>query len=583
VSNDDPSNEPQCTDFEVTALDAELLGQFVARGDESAFAELVQRHGGLVMGICRQLLRCSHDAEDAFQATFFIFARRASSIQKSSSAAGWLQRVAYRTAWRLGRQRLKRHEQTLTDDHVILDHSLKSIEDQDLSISFHEELAALPERYRSPLVLCCLEGKSRNQAAELLECTEAAVKARLARGRKLLRLRLARRGVTFTAAFVAVCQQNAQTSAAVSGELILQTAASAAQYAHHWGTSPSSFVESRILQIANAGVKKMMLDSLFRPGVAAIVLVASIISVVSITSQFNPAIGGDTEQDRSQLTETFAQASSNQNDSDATVTVTSSDLDVAAGSAITAEPAVAAWYESANRSGPIAAPQMAGFPSVKELQFRREVLRDRIKIVQLKAQAKRLEATIHEGTDEDSKRHRSRMETLNATAAALEFELDAKQLEHEAGLLEEQMERAGRATASASPPAGMLPRPPAQPTPSPNYGIAAPAAPVPPAVAQPPVTVQLQLDVEENIAPGTLLEIRCANALPEAPIDGLFMVERSGKVALGPLYGRCHVAGKTLEQAEEAIRDRLRDILQDPKVMVTLPIPGEEYPSDRKR
>ncbi len=178
--------------------DAELLDLFLSRdGDdaEEAFAALVHRHAPMVLGVCRRMLPSSHDAEDAFQAAFFILARRAASIRQREQLASWLHGVAIRTASearrRAARQRVK--EKRLMERSRI--EWVPAEERNDLLPFLDEELNRLPKRYRAALVACELEGKSRSEAAHQLGLPEGTLSTHLARGRKLLRERLVRRGV----------------------------------------------------------------------------------------------------------------------------------------------------------------------------------------------------------------------------------------------------------------------------------------------------------------------------------------------------------------------------------------------------
>src|SRR5262245_55531521 len=180
--------------------DAELLERFLARGDsdaEDAFATLVARHGPMVLGVCRRMLPASHDAEDAFQATFLVLARRAASIVRRERVASWLHSVAVRTA-QVARRRAARQraaERRLMD--ATSEARWEPAEDrEDLLPRLDEELNRLPQRYRVALVACELEGKSRREAAGQLGIPEGTLSTHLARGRKLLRERLQRRGVS---------------------------------------------------------------------------------------------------------------------------------------------------------------------------------------------------------------------------------------------------------------------------------------------------------------------------------------------------------------------------------------------------
>jgi RNA polymerase sigma factor (sigma-70 family) len=176
--------------------DSDLLERFVAAADEAAFAQIVRRHGPRVLAECRRTLRQPADAEDAFQATFLLLARKAAMIRQLDSVEGWLFTVARRMALRLRAflQRRAAHEKqvhALSPTDVRLPAPSASAE---LRSTLCEELDRLPEKYRAPLVLCYLERQDRAEAARLLGWTLGAVKIRLERGRALLRKRLSRHG-----------------------------------------------------------------------------------------------------------------------------------------------------------------------------------------------------------------------------------------------------------------------------------------------------------------------------------------------------------------------------------------------------
>src|SRR5262245_46418973 len=148
----------------------------------------------MVLHVCRAVVGKEADAEDAFQATFLVLTRKAGSIRKGGSLGSWLHRIAYRTALKARARSVTRHE------HEARAPVREASEPDDLSWSevrrvVHEELNQLPERYRMPLVLCYLEGKPQEQAADELGLAKSTLRVRLERGRDLLRARLVRRGL----------------------------------------------------------------------------------------------------------------------------------------------------------------------------------------------------------------------------------------------------------------------------------------------------------------------------------------------------------------------------------------------------
>src|SRR5262245_60521989 len=180
--------------------DADLLGAFVAASDAAAFAELVRRHGPMVLGVCRRALGDTPDADDAFQAVWLVLVRKARSISPRGKVGNWLYGVAARTAAHSraasGRRRAKQQE--LPD---VPDPRRSDPDAADVAAAVDAELAQLPDKYRSAVVLCELEARSLKDAADQLGVPLGTVASRLARGRALLAERLKARG--FAAAALA--------------------------------------------------------------------------------------------------------------------------------------------------------------------------------------------------------------------------------------------------------------------------------------------------------------------------------------------------------------------------------------------
>jgi RNA polymerase sigma factor (sigma-70 family) len=212
-----------------SASDEELLSRFVARRDESAFATLLGRHGPLVLGVCRQVLGDAHDAEDAFQATFFVLARKAASIRSREALPAWLHRVACniaRTARTCARQRRAHERQAaLLGPPPEADMALR-----DWQPILHDEVDRLPAKYRVPVVLCYFAGNTHDEASRQLGCPLGTVKGRLARARDLLRTRLARRGVDLSGATVATLLAQ-DVASAVAPALLGHTLQAAVSFA----------------------------------------------------------------------------------------------------------------------------------------------------------------------------------------------------------------------------------------------------------------------------------------------------------------------------------------------------------------
>jgi RNA polymerase sigma factor (sigma-70 family) len=183
--------------------DGQLLEQFLNRRDEVALTALVRRHGPMVWGVCRRVLGHHHDAEDAFQATFLVLLRKAATIVPREMVANWLYGVARQTALRAGAtaSRRKGRERLVAD---IPEPAVLS-EDPDGALNglVDEELGRLPDKYRAVIVLCDLQGRTRQEAARQLRCPPGTVAGRLARARGMLAKRLARHGLAVPGAALA--------------------------------------------------------------------------------------------------------------------------------------------------------------------------------------------------------------------------------------------------------------------------------------------------------------------------------------------------------------------------------------------
>ena len=200
-----------------------LLDRFVTHRDEEAFAALVERYGPMVLGLCRRVLRNPDDADDAFQATFVVLIRRAGSIARPDLLGNWLYGVAYRTALKARTTAARRRcqEKTLPSREAI--RPVDETAAWDLGPVLDEEVNRLPAKYRTPFVLCHLEGKTNEEAARHLGCPLGTVLSRLARARAKLRSRLARRGVAPAVGVASLAVTPEATAAVVSPALVKQT------------------------------------------------------------------------------------------------------------------------------------------------------------------------------------------------------------------------------------------------------------------------------------------------------------------------------------------------------------------------
>src|SRR5262249_40693696 len=198
-----------------------LLQQFCQQRDEAAFTTLLYRYGSMVLGVCRSVLPNEADAEDAFQATFLVLARKAASIRKTAAVGSWLHGVAHRAALkaRARSAATEKNEARAPARPVTRTDDLAWREVQQL---LHAELAGLTDRYRDPLVACYLQGKTQEEAAAQLGVAISTLKERMERGRAQLRARLVRRGLG-PAAVLAVATWPAAACATVPVSLASQT------------------------------------------------------------------------------------------------------------------------------------------------------------------------------------------------------------------------------------------------------------------------------------------------------------------------------------------------------------------------
>jgi RNA polymerase sigma factor (sigma-70 family) len=243
-----------------SADDAELLALFVARREESAFEALVRRHGPMVLAVCRQLLVDAHDAEDAFQATFLVLVRKAASLRQPELVAGFLHAVAYKIAVRARRYAARRRARERQGVEMAASRPGDDGSGRELRPLLHEELGRLPEKYRVPVVLCYLQGKTNEEAARQLAWPVGTVKGRLTRARELLRARLTRRGLTLSAAAVAAGLAQTTASGAVPAVLVRETVRAAIATAGQ--AAVAGVVSAHVAALTEGALRTMFLRKL---------------------------------------------------------------------------------------------------------------------------------------------------------------------------------------------------------------------------------------------------------------------------------------------------------------------------------
>jgi RNA polymerase sigma factor (sigma-70 family) len=250
------SGDPRVKD----SPDQELLRRFLGERDEAAFEALLRRHGPMVLDVCRSVLSNEADAEDAFQASFVVLARKAESIRKAASLASWLHGVAHRTALRARADvvRRQRHEARAPERSTTTDPD--ELTWREVRQTVHEELDRLPKRYRAALVLCYLEGKTQDEAAAQLGLPKGTLKGHLERGRALLRARLIRRGLGPGAVLGLGSWPAVTATACPSPPLLVSTVKAATAVAA--GGVAASVVSPNVAALSEGMVKAMFVKKL---------------------------------------------------------------------------------------------------------------------------------------------------------------------------------------------------------------------------------------------------------------------------------------------------------------------------------
>ena len=270
----------------------QLLDRYASGRDESAFAALVDRHGPMVLGVCRRLLRDPEDVDDAFQATFLVLARKAGALGPGDALGGWLHGVARRVALRSRSESARRRARERPSggferfDPV----GATGLDVDDLRPVLDEELGRLPADYRAAVVLCYLEGRTHEEAAGELGWPVGTVKGRLARARDLLRARLTRRGVTLASAALSASLANQAKAVAMAGSvpatLSGRTVKAAAGYAA--GRVSASLVAAPVARLVEGVLWTMLANKL---KLAAGVVAASAFLVAAVGSRGFARVG----------------------------------------------------------------------------------------------------------------------------------------------------------------------------------------------------------------------------------------------------------------------------------------------------
>jgi RNA polymerase sigma factor (sigma-70 family) len=240
--------------------DGELLQRFAGQHDEAAFEALLSRHGAMVLGVCRRVLRNHHDAEDVFQATFLVLARNARAIRNHKSVGCWLHGVARRLALKVKADTARRHTRKTERPGRMPDDPLAKMTWEEIESILDEELEQMAEKHRGPLVLCYLEGKTRDEAAQQLGWSERTLMRRLDEARELLRGRLTRRGVSMPAALITIGLSSGLVLAGVPVTLMTSTVKAATLTGA--GNAVTSVVSTKVAALTEGVMKAMVLTKL---------------------------------------------------------------------------------------------------------------------------------------------------------------------------------------------------------------------------------------------------------------------------------------------------------------------------------
>jgi len=260
----------------------QLLERYLERRDEVAFEALVARHGPMVLGVCRRMLTDQTDVEDAFQAMFLVLVRRARHLGPRDAIGPWLYGVAARVALRARSEAARRRRVESISHEVAAVSDQTAAADREIGEVIDQELYRLPSKYRSPIVLCYLEGQTHEEAARQLKWPIGTVKGRLARARDLLRSRLVRRGMT-PSSLALTSALSRDSTAAVHRELLDRTVKASLKLA--LGQATAQVVSSSIASLVEGVVTSMFLNTFKWTGPALIASGLALTGAVVIAQQ----------------------------------------------------------------------------------------------------------------------------------------------------------------------------------------------------------------------------------------------------------------------------------------------------------
>lgn len=272
--------------------DGELLGRFIERHDEAAFAVLVNRHGPMVWGVCSRMLY-QHDAEDAFQATFLILVRKAASIRSKETVGNWLYGVAHQTALQAQRTAARRRAREVQVTAMPDAETVQKDQWADVQPLLEDELSRLPDIYRAVIVLCDLESRTRKEVACQLGVPEGTVAGRLARARTMLAKRLTQRGVTLSGGALAAVLAQQAVLAGAPHSVVASTIKAAHMVAV--GKAATTGAISVKVAVLTEGVMKAMLFSKLK-ALGAVVLMLGVLATGTPILTCRTSAGQDDEK-----------------------------------------------------------------------------------------------------------------------------------------------------------------------------------------------------------------------------------------------------------------------------------------------
>jgi RNA polymerase sigma factor (sigma-70 family) len=250
--------------------DGQLLESFLVRRDEIAFEALVRRHGPMVLGVCQRVLRNVHDAEDAFQATFLVLSRKADSVNPRDMVGNWLYGVAYRTALKARAMNAKRRAKEKHAGAIPDAEATTSGADEALLEQLDHELSRLPDKYRVPVVLCELEGRSRKEVARLLSLPEGTLSWRLAHAKGLLAKKLSRHGLAISVGALTAVMAPGAASACLRATTVKAVLSAGA-------------VPAKVMVLTEGVMKAMLLSKLKITVCAAALMLAAGLGATGLT------------------------------------------------------------------------------------------------------------------------------------------------------------------------------------------------------------------------------------------------------------------------------------------------------------